>query len=170
MEDVIEREITVNAGLDRVWDLVTRPGWWVPADVETPVDRTPGSRTVRESEKWGRFPVEVVQVDPKTYAAFRWASQFPGEDLAEGRTTLIEFFVAQMADAVKVTVRESGFAGLDAAEEVKQAGLAGNTDGWRLEMGSLKERAEVAAGAAADSGSGAAAGAGSGAGAAQSVE
>ena len=152
MEDLIEREITINAALDRVWDLVTRPGWWVPTDAETPVDRTPGSRTVRESEKWGRFPVEVVQIDPQTYAAFRWASQFPGEDLAEGRTTLIEFFLAPTADQVKVTVRESGFASLDAAEEVKQAGLTGNTDGWRLEMGSLKERAEAAPGADAGTG------------------
>jgi len=84
-------------------------------------------------------------VDPRTYAAFRWASQFPGEDLAEGRTTLIEFFVATDADAVTVTVRESGFSILDATDEVRQAGLAGNTDGWRMELTSLKERSESAA-------------------------
>ena len=146
MEDLIEREISINASLDRVWDLVTEPGWWVPADVEAPVDRTPGSQTVRTSEKWGRFPVEVVRVDPQTYAAFRWASQFPGEGLAEGRTTLIEFFVAAEAGEVTVKVRESGFATLDATEEVRQAGLASNTDGWRMELTSLKERSEGAAG------------------------
>lgn len=144
MDDLIEREISINASLDRVWDLVTEPGWWVPADAPAPADRTPGSQSVRESEKWGRFPVEVVTMDPRTYAAFRWASQFPGQDLAEGRTTLIEFFVAAEADAVTVKVRESGFSVLDASEDVRQAGLAGNADGWRMELAGLKERSEAA--------------------------
>lgn len=79
-----------------------------------------------------------------TVAAFRWASQFPGQDLAEGRTTLIEFFVAAEADAVTVKVRESGFSVLDASEDVRQAGLASNTDGWRMELAGLKERSEAA--------------------------
>jgi hypothetical protein len=54
MQDRIEQEITISADLDRVWELVTRPGWWVPSEVEVPPDRTPGSLTVRSSEKWGR--------------------------------------------------------------------------------------------------------------------
>lgn len=143
MEDQIEQEITIAASLNRVWDLVTRPGWWVPVDVEPEIDRTPGHRTVRESAKWGRFPVEVVKIDPQTYASFRWASQFPGEEPAEGMSTLIEFFVEPVADAVKVTVRESGFTALDAPQEVRKAGFEGNSDGWRQEMASLKDRSEA---------------------------
>jgi uncharacterized protein YndB with AHSA1/START domain len=142
MEDRIVRDITVNAGLDRVWDLVTRPGWWVPSDIEGPVDRTPGSRTVRESAKYGRFPVEVVSLDPRTHAAFRWASQFSGEDLAPGRTTLVEFDIAEVSDGVRVTVTESGFAALDAPDEVKEQGVRSNTEGWQLELGELKSLAE----------------------------
>jgi uncharacterized protein YndB with AHSA1/START domain len=145
MEDRIEQEITINASLDRVWGLVTQPGWWVPSDIEQPADRSPGSRTVRESAKYGRFPVETVRIDPQTYAAFRWASQFPGQELAEGKATLVEFFVAPLAGAVKVTVRESGFAALEAPEEVRQAGFDDNTEGWRVELGSLKSRSEAAA-------------------------
>lgn len=35
MQDSIERNITIAAPIERVWDLVTEPGWWVP-------DRCPG--------------------------------------------------------------------------------------------------------------------------------
>lgn len=142
MDDRIEQQITINANVDRVWDLVTRPGWWVPTDREEIIDRTPGHRTVRESEKWGRFTVEVVRVEPQTYAAFKWASTFPGEDPVPGKATLVEFFVKPSGDAVDVTVVESGFAALDTPESTRLSSWKANTDGWREEMAGLKARAE----------------------------
>jgi uncharacterized protein YndB with AHSA1/START domain len=77
-----------------------------------------------------------------TYAAFRWASTFPGFDLEDGRTTLIEFTLAPAAEGVTVSVRESGFARLDAPTEQKNQGIESNTDGWRMELDSLRTRAE----------------------------
>jgi uncharacterized protein YndB with AHSA1/START domain len=142
MEDRIEQQVVINAPADRVWDLVSEPGWWVPTETAQPADRTPGHQTVRESKRWGRFPVEVVEVRPKSYAAFRWASQFPGVDLAPRNTTLVEFFLAAGPDAVTVTVVESGFAALDAPDAVREAGLQANTGGWAEELASLKKRAE----------------------------
>ena len=150
MPDRIEQQIVINAPLGRVWDLVSVPGWWVPTEVETEPDRTPGSQTVRESARWGRFPVEVVEIRPQSYAAFRWASQAPGADLAPGHTTLIEFFVGDAGDAgegVTVTVVESGFAALDVPDEVRQSQLKDNTGGWSEELGSLRARAQEPASA-----------------------
>ena len=147
MKDRIEYEVTINASLDRVWELVTRPGWWVPNEVEATVDRTPGHETVRESATWGRFPVQVVAIDPQSYAAFRWASQFPGAELTPGKTTLVEFFVAAVAAGVRVTVVESGFATMEAPETVRRSRFNENAEGWRLELGGLKDRAEEALGA-----------------------
>ena len=77
MQDTIERSIAINAPLERVWDLVTEPGWWVPSDAPVESDRTAGTVVVRESEKWGRFPVEVVELRPMSYAAFRWSTDLP---------------------------------------------------------------------------------------------
>lgn len=142
MQNVIEDEITINATLEQVWNLVTEPGWWVPTDREVTAERSPGAVVVRESAKYGRYAVQVVDLSPRTYAAFRWASLFPGEELAPGKTTLVEFTLSESADAVRVSVRESGFAELDAAEEVKQSGLTSNTEGWRIELGDLGQRAE----------------------------
>jgi uncharacterized protein YndB with AHSA1/START domain len=142
MPDRIEQRVTISAPLDRVWELVSTPGWWVPSTAEEPPDRTVGHRVVRESAKWGRFPVEVVDMRPPAYAAFRWASQSPGADLAPGNTTLVEFFVAQAGDAVTVTVVESGFDALDVPDEVRQAAVKDNTGGWESELVGLAKRAE----------------------------
>ena len=143
MEDRIEQTITIDASLDRVWELVSEPGWWVPAELVAPVDHTPGHQVVRESEKWGRFPVEVVRVEPKTYAAFRWASQDPGAELTDGNTTLVEFRLEPGPRSVKVTVVETGFAALEVSAEEREQAWKDNTGGWSLELGSLKERAEA---------------------------
>lgn len=146
MQDTIERSVAITAPLERVWDLVTEPGWWVPndaADEPGEPDRTPGHVVVRESEKWGRFPVEVVELRPMTYAAFRWASSFPGEDLAPGRTTLIEFTVTPTDSGVQVSVTESGFAQLEATDELKAQSVESNSGGWADELSSLRNRAEA---------------------------
>ena len=144
MEDRIEQQITINAPLDRVWQLVSEPGWWVPSTAVGPVDHTPGHQVVRESEKYGRFPVEVVRVEPKTYAAFRWASQSPGADLADSNTTLVEFHIVPDGDAVRVSVTESGFARLDVPQSAREDAWKSNTGGWQQELGRLKELAEPA--------------------------
>ena len=140
MDDRIEQQITINAPLDRVWQLVSEPGWWVPSTMVGPIDHTPGHQVVRESTQWGRIPVEVVRVEPKTYAAFRWASHAPGAQLTDSNTTLVEFTVQPAGDAVTVTVTESGFAALP--EDVRENAWKANTDGWRQELAELKERAE----------------------------
>jgi uncharacterized protein YndB with AHSA1/START domain len=141
MEDRIEQEITIRADLDRVWDLVTTPGWWVPDNGGAEADRTPGSLTVRESAKWGRFMVETVRLEPKSYAAFRWASAFPGETPADSNSTLVEFFVKPATDGeVSVKLVESGFSQLPA--DRRDGAWKDNTGGWELELASLKGRAE----------------------------
>lgn len=144
MEDRIEQQITINAPLDRVWNLVSEPGWWVPTKVVPPIDHTPGHQIVRESERWGRFAVEVVRVEPQTYAAFRWASQAPGADLADDNTTLVEFSVVPTGDAVRVTVTESGFSRLNISESAREDAWKSNTGGWNEEIKGLKARAEAA--------------------------
>ena len=142
MDDRIEQTISIHAPLARVWELVSEPGWWVPSAVVAPVDHSPGHQVIRESERWGRFPVEVVRVEPQSYAAFRWASQAPGAELGPGNTTLVEFRLVPTADAVLVTVVESGFAALEVAEADREQAQQDNTGGWQEELADLKKRAE----------------------------
>lgn len=141
MQDTITRRIDISAPLERVWELVSVPGWWVTESSDTAGDRTPGSVSVVQTERGTKFPIEVVDVTPQTYVAFRWASQFPDTDLADGRSTLIEFTLTPSADGVQVTVVESGFATLDAPAEVREAGIADNTSGWEQMLGLLSRHA-----------------------------
>jgi uncharacterized protein YndB with AHSA1/START domain len=113
----------------------------VPDDRPNTADRTPGTVVVRESERWGRFPVEVVELRPRTYAAFRWSPTYPGGELTSGRTTLIEFTVEPVGDGVRVSVVESGFAHLDGTEEMKAQGVESNSGGWESELAALRDRA-----------------------------
>ncbi len=41
MEDRIEQRITIRSNQDKVWQLVTRPGWWLPGSKTEPA-RSPG--------------------------------------------------------------------------------------------------------------------------------
>ena len=144
MADRIEQSIEIHAPLDRVWELVSEPGWWVPSDVARPApELAPGQQVVRESEKWGRFPVEVIRVEPRTYAAFRWASQAPGAELTSVNTTLVEFRVERAEDLIRVTVTESGFAALDVPAAAREQAWKDNTGGWQEELADLRKRAET---------------------------
>jgi uncharacterized protein YndB with AHSA1/START domain len=86
--DRIERETLIAASPDRVWSLVTEPGFWV---APTGVEATTGETTVAHHDEYGDFPVRVEKIEPKTYVAYRWASAFTGQELRDGITTLIEF-------------------------------------------------------------------------------
>jgi uncharacterized protein YndB with AHSA1/START domain len=143
MQDTIERSIDIAAPLERVWELVTEPGWWVPTDAPVEAVRTPGHIAVRESEKHGRLEVEVVELRPMTYAAFRWSSTVPGGNITPGQSTLVEFTVAPADDSVRVSVVESGFVSLDATDDIKNGAIESHTGGWADELGSLRTRAEA---------------------------
>jgi uncharacterized protein YndB with AHSA1/START domain len=138
MQDRIERSVQISAPLDRVWRLVSEPGWWVtesttgtPTKSAAPAaEWTPGTVVEVPTESGRAFPILVVALDEPRFAAFRWASQFPGEQPSEGNSTLIEFTLTPGDDAVEVRVVETGFANLVAPDEVREAGFADNSSGW----------------------------------------
>ncbi|WP_205857282.1 SRPBCC domain-containing protein, partial [Phytoactinopolyspora endophytica] len=101
-----------------------------------------GDVEVVEDPLWGRFPVRTETVDPQSYVSFRWASAFPGEDLRDGNSTLIEFFLQPQGDGTVLRVIESGFASLDAVEETRTKSFDSNVDGWAEQMAVIKGRAE----------------------------
>jgi uncharacterized protein YndB with AHSA1/START domain len=142
--DKIEREVIIAAPVSHVWGLVTQPGWWVDADQATAGDWSIGAVTV-VSHEHKQYPVRVEHVDPsRHYVAFRWASTFPDADITDGNSTLIEFTLADLGTSTRVVVVETGFAGLQAPEEIAQGGYDGNAGGWGSELEKLRVRAEAA--------------------------
>ena len=114
VQDKIEREILIKAGLGRVWTLVSEPGWWIGDGDDTGRQRSAeGGFEVIDHPKYGRFPVKVETVEPQRYLAYRWASAFSGEEPVAGKSTLVEFWLTEQEDGILLRVVESGFAELE---------------------------------------------------------
>ncbi|MER8184800.1 SRPBCC domain-containing protein [Kitasatospora sp. NPDC094015] len=141
--DRIERETLIEASPERVWALVAEPGFWVadPAAVAGTVAEE-GGTTVVEHPEYGRFPVRVEKVDPPTYLAYRWVSAFPGQELREDNSTLVEFTLAPEGGGTRLRVVESGFAALAGTEEVRDKAVEDNTGGWPQVLDAFKKRVE----------------------------
>ncbi|MFE6847546.1 SRPBCC domain-containing protein [Streptomyces sp. NPDC057686] len=142
-EDRIERETLIDAPVDRVWPLVAEPGFWVadPASASGTQAREGESLVARNAE-YGDFPVRVEKVEPQTYLAYRWASAFPGEELREDNSTLVEFTLTAEGDKTRLRVVESGFASLAGPEDLRAKAVKDNTGGWPQVLDALKKRTE----------------------------
>ena len=141
MDDRIEERITIRAAQDRVWRLITRPGWWLPGSSAEPA-RGPGRVPVTYRGDDRPYVIDIVRVEPQGYASFRWASAFSGVAPAPGNATLVEFYLRPVGDELGVTVVESGFASLDLPEALRESELKGNKGGWQYELAGLRTRAE----------------------------
>ncbi|HSZ42127.1 MAG TPA: SRPBCC domain-containing protein [Trebonia sp.] len=141
MEDRIEERITIKASQQNVWQLVSRPGWWLPGSRTEPAGG-PGRMAVAYHGDHRPYVVDVVRVEPQNYISFRWASAHGGAAPAPGRSTLVEFYVRPVGDEIGVTVMESGFTALDLPEAVREDEWKGNTGGWQYELAGLRARAE----------------------------
>jgi uncharacterized protein YndB with AHSA1/START domain len=141
MEDRIEQRIAIRAPQDKVWHIVTRPGWWLPGSNADPA-RGPGRVSVGYGGDARPYLIDIVRLEPHGYASFRWASAFGGAEPAAGRATLVEFYLRPVGDETSVTVVESGFASLDLPEALRENELKGSLGGWQYELAGLRTRAE----------------------------
>jgi uncharacterized protein YndB with AHSA1/START domain len=142
-EDRIERETLIAAPLERVWSLVAEPGFWVADKASLPgTVAKEGESMVAKNAEYGDFPVHVEKVEPPTYLSYRWASAFPGAELREDNSTLVEFTLTPEGDKTRLRVVESGFAALAGSEELRSQAMKDNTGGWPQELDALKARAE----------------------------
>jgi uncharacterized protein YndB with AHSA1/START domain len=133
--DRIERSIEIAAPAERVWALVSEPGWWINDGVIRPhrIERDGKFHIVHDDEH-GEFAIEVHQLDAPRYAAFRWAIGHRAARPVEGAATLVEFFIDDTADGVVLRVVESGFAGLSGNPDQVAGDFAENSAGWETEL------------------------------------
>ena len=144
-EDRIDRDILIEASLERVWALVSVPGFWVAdeASVAGTVARE-GATLIAKNPHLGEVSVRVEKVEPPTYLAYRWASAFPGEELRQDNSTLVEFMLSTEGGKTRLRVVESGFAALRMSEDRRDQTMRFNCDGWPQVFDVVKSRAEQA--------------------------
>jgi uncharacterized protein YndB with AHSA1/START domain len=129
LQDRIEREMTFAAGREDVWAAITQPEQirkWFGTEAE--LDLRPGGAGVF---RWGEIEVRVTveEVSPPSRFSYRWE---PSHTPSGGPTTLVEFDLEEIPGGTRLSLVESGFAGLPA--ESRQE----NELGWDEELGHLR--------------------------------
>lgn len=143
--DQIERETVIAAPVERVWALLTEAehiGQWF-GDAGAEIDLRPGGAMVVRWAEHGTVQGQVMAVEPHRRFSYRWAPYRDpaGAEPVDGNSTLVEFTLDADGDGTRLRVVESGFATLDCSEEQQAANREGNTEGWRIELGHLREHA-----------------------------
>jgi len=147
MSDTIEREITIAAPVERVWELITRPehvGTWF-GDAGAEIDLRPGGAITLRWEEYGTVQGRIERIEPMTLFSYRWAPfDDPGRaEPGEGNSTLIEFMLSETGDGTRLRVIESGFSTLATTSERQRDLRQGNFDGWKQELGELADYAHA---------------------------
>jgi uncharacterized protein YndB with AHSA1/START domain len=130
IEDVIERSIVISAPLDRVWALVSTPGWWINDGTALRAggtERIDDDTVVVHDDEHGDFRVTRLAADPPVSITFAWAVT-PGID------TTVEFTLAERDDRTVLTVVERGFATAPVDDAARRTAIEDNTEGWRMEL------------------------------------
>ena len=140
MQNIIQREITIKASREQVYEAISSPEkvvLWFPETIE-------GSYSVGEQPIFGfgdhgRNQVYIVDAVPVEYFAFRWVpggNHFLGDVLGVA-TTLVEFRISDEQDgACKVSLTETGFASLPV--EIAEPSFNQNSGGWDFMLGRLE--------------------------------
>jgi uncharacterized protein YndB with AHSA1/START domain len=142
VEDSIVRETLVAAPPERVWEVLTRPEYlprWFTADTAE-IDLRPGGALVMVWAEHGTGHARVERVEEPTLFSFRWALE-PGVEPAPGEETLVEFTLTPEGDGTRLRVVESGFDKLEGTDDQRREAFEGNTEGWEVQLGNVRDYA-----------------------------
>ncbi len=141
MQNIIKREITINATQEQIYEAITNPNQlikWFPETTEG--DFQPGSQPIFGFGEHGKNQLLIVAAEPHQYFAYRWvpgANHFLG-DVNGVPNTLVEFQIsAQSNGSCKITLTESGFA--DLPPEMMEAAFKQNSGGWDFMLDRLTQ-------------------------------
>lgn len=144
--DRIEQQIEIDATAQRVWELISTPGWWINggAIVEHRIEQRDSQVVVVHDPIHGEFVLRVEALDSPRYAAYRWFGSSHeathSDPAAEARSsTLVEFWIDEHdRGGVTLRVAESGFEGLDRPAEDRRKMFDENTEGWTIELAAAR--------------------------------
>ena len=133
-EDSIERQIEIDAPIDRVWEVLTRPehvATWFGTGEPIDIDLRPGGIMTLDHGEYGRYRTMFVEVSPPSLLSYRWAAGFPDQLPDESNSTLVEFTLAPSPSGTTLRVVESGFASFEMpADREPAAGFENHSAGW----------------------------------------
>lgn len=145
MQNTIQREITVKASKERIYEAIANPEQvtqWFPESLEGRYEV--GEQPIFGFGDHGKTQICVIAAQPHEYFAYRWvpgANHFLGDVLGVPNT-LVEFRIATLKDGIcKVTLTESGFD--DLPTEMMEAAFKQNSGGWDFMLERLQKYFEA---------------------------
>lgn len=145
--DRIEKKTLLRAPRARVWRALTEArefGTWFRAELDGTfaAGRTVRGRVTYPGYEHIRFEMTVETMEPERRFSYRWhpASMEPDFDYSKEPTTLVEFFLDEVAGGTQLTVIESGFGRLPVGR--RDEAFRQNTEGWELQLENIQEHVE----------------------------
>ncbi len=141
----VEREVVIEAPVEFVWSIVTEPehvAKWLSDSVE--IDARAGGDAAFVWDRHGITRARVEKVEPPHLFAFRWVATtgaHPGQPVADGNSTLVEFHLSPEGDGTRVRVVETGFPRLERSEQERYDVADSHDSGWERELGELVDYA-----------------------------
>jgi len=156
VSDTVERDIFIAAPVERVWELVSVPGWWIndgTLDLDS-VERLADDRAVVHHSDAGDFMVERVAADAPRTVTFRWlvsGAEVRRRDAAADQFlyTRVAFTLTPESGGTRLAVAESGFATATIEEKARCRAYADNSEGWETELDAARVYLEDSQGTAA---------------------
>jgi len=142
MTDTIEQEISIQAPIATVWDVITRPEYisqWFGSQVE--IDVRPGGKG---RLIWGEdfeAPLDIVAVEKPHLFSFLWVAP-DKETKPTQQQTLVAFRLTEDGAQTKLSFTESGFEKLAITAEQKATLIANHTPGWADFLSKLQRVAQ----------------------------
>jgi len=150
VSDTIERDIFIAAPVEKVWELVSVPGWWIndgAIDLNS-VERLADDRAVVHHADAGDLRVERLEAEAPRTATFRWlvsGAEGRRPDAAEDQflSTRVTFTLTPEPGGTRLAVTESGFATAAMDEKARGRAHADNSEGWEIELGAARAYLEA---------------------------
>lgn len=144
--DRIEREIDIDAPIDVVWTVITRPEHitvWFTDTAE--LDLRPGGEGRLGWDAKARTRKTVVnlrveRLDPPHFFSFRWGYN-DGDHPTETNAPLVEFSLEARGPRTRLRLVETGLETIARSEQDKQTYFAEHTSGWAVIAERLREYA-----------------------------
>ena len=156
VSDAIERDIFIAAPVEKVWELVSVPGWWIndgTLDLNT-VERLADDRAVVHHPDAGGLAVERLEAEAPRTVTFRWlvsGAEGRRPDAAEDQFlyTRVTFTLTPEPGGTRLAVTESGFAAAAMEEQARRRAYTDNSEGWEIELDAARAYLETPPGATA---------------------
>ena len=137
--DRIEKDVLLRAPRSRVWRALTDAqefGAWFGVKLQgsfTAGARVQGQVTIPGYEHV-TMDITIVRLDPERHFSWRWHPNAvePGVDYSAEPTTLVEFHLEEVPGVTRLTVVESGFAGIPTARRANA--FEANEGGWAAQL------------------------------------